>query len=47
LIAGSNYGTALQIALDLQNMAIITLLLEKAADVNAEGTSFVIPRIFS
>jgi hypothetical protein len=48
-IAGGEYGTALQAASSKYtgNLKVIKLLLEKGADVNAQGTSFVIPRICS
>jgi ankyrin repeat protein len=47
LIAGGEHGTALQIALDLQNLDIIELLVEHGADPNVQGASFPILEISS
>jgi ankyrin repeat protein len=46
-IAGGEYGTALQVASFTGYLEVVKLLLEKGADVNVQGTSFVIPRICS
>jgi ankyrin repeat protein len=40
--AGGEYGTALQAALFHGSLEIVKLLLDKGADPNAEGASFVI-----
>jgi ankyrin repeat protein len=40
--AGGKYGTAIHIALDLQNLRIIALLVEHGADPNVQGASFAI-----
>jgi ankyrin repeat protein len=44
-IAGGDYGTALQAAVYAENLAVVKLLLEKGADLNAQGMSFLLPRI--
>jgi ankyrin repeat protein len=46
LTAVGEYGTALQAASYAENLDVVKLLLEKGADLNAQGTSFVTPRIF-
>jgi ankyrin repeat protein len=46
-ITDGRYGTALQAASYTGNPEVIELLLEKGADVNAQGTSFAIPRFCS
>jgi ankyrin repeat protein len=45
--AGGKYGTAIHIAMDLQNLEIIALLVEYGADPNVQGVSSAIPRISS
>jgi ankyrin repeat protein len=44
-ITAGEYGTALQAASYTRNLEVIKLLLEKGADVNVQGMSFVLPRI--
>jgi hypothetical protein len=44
LIVGGKYGTALQAASYEGGLELVKLLLEREADVNAQGTSPVIPK---
>jgi hypothetical protein len=46
--AGGEYGTALQAAAAsyYENLNVFALLLEKGADMNAQGVSFAILRMY-
>jgi ankyrin repeat protein len=46
MLTGGKYGTALQAASYTENLDVVKLLLEKGADMNAQGMSFVLPRIW-
>jgi hypothetical protein len=45
LIAGGKYGTAIEAASYEGGLELVKLLLEKGADVNAQGACFVVLRI--
>lgn len=44
--AGGKRGKALQVVLYWGRLELVMPLLEKGADVNAQGTRFVFPRFF-
>jgi ankyrin repeat protein len=47
VLAGGEYGTALQAASYHGELNIVTLLLEKGANPNAQGADCVIPRMYT